>query len=89
MKGGRIATVMCSKPRKCLLSFGSSSGPPSLPVLCDNFKQIVQTKDYVLIPYGIVHDARIISFDRPHAPRHMGKWFGDPVAHWEGRHARH
>jgi hypothetical protein len=69
---------------RCLLSFGSSSGPPSLPVLYNNYKQIVQTRDYVMILYEMDHDIRIIPFDRPHAPSHIRKWFGDSVAHWEG-----
>src|SRR6266851_2606572 len=34
---------------RCLMGFGSTSGPPSLPVLYNNFKQIVQTRDYVMI----------------------------------------
>jgi hypothetical protein len=69
---------------RCLLSFGSSSGPPSLPVLYNNFKQIVQTKDHVMILVEMVHDARIIPFDRPHAPKQIRRWMGDSVARWEG-----
>ena len=30
---------------RCLLGFGSTSGPPMLPVLYNNLHQIVQTKD--------------------------------------------
>ena len=69
---------------RCLLAFGSSSGPPSLPVLYNNFKQIVQTKDHVMILVEMVHDARIIPFNRPHAPKHVRRWMGDSVARWEG-----
>ncbi len=69
---------------RCLLAFGSSSGPPSLPVLYNNFKQIVQTPDHVMILVEMVHDARIIPLNRPHAPKNMRKWMGDSVAHWEG-----
>ena len=32
---------------RCLLGFGSTSGPPMLPVLYNNLHQIVQTKDTV------------------------------------------
>ena len=70
---------------RCLLSFGSSSGPPSLPVLYNNFKQIVQTRDYVMILFEMVHDARIIPLNRPHLPRQIRRWFGDSVGHWEGQ----
>ena len=45
---------------RCLLSFGSSSGPPMLPVLYNNNYQIVQTADSVMILVEMVHDARII-----------------------------
>jgi hypothetical protein len=69
---------------RCLLAFGSSSGPPSLPVLYNNFKQIVQTKDHVMILVEMVHDARVIPFNRSHAPKHIRKWMGDSVAHWDG-----
>ncbi|TDI41655.1 MAG: hypothetical protein E2P02_14550 [Acidobacteria bacterium] len=69
---------------RCLLAFGSSSGPPSLPVLYNNFKRIVQTPDYVVILVEMVHDARIIPLNREHAPKEIRKWMGDSVGHWEG-----
>jgi hypothetical protein len=69
---------------RCLLSFGSSSGPPSLPVLYNNFKQIVQTPDHVMILYEMVHDTRIIPFTSQHAAPHVKKWLGDSIARWEG-----
>ena len=70
---------------RCLLAFGSSSGPPMLPVLYNNHDQIVQTPAYVMILVEMVHDARIIPLDgRPHPPPHIRKWMGDSVGHWEG-----
>ncbi|MCY3844544.1 MAG: hypothetical protein OXH69_13500, partial [Acidobacteria bacterium] len=33
---------------RCLLGFGSTSGPPMLPVLYNNLKRIVQTDDHVM-----------------------------------------
>jgi hypothetical protein len=69
---------------RCLLGFGSTSGPPSLPVLYNNFKQIVQTRDYVMILVEMNHDARIIPLNKPHAPANVRKWMGDSVAHYEG-----
>ncbi len=69
---------------RCLLGFGSTSGPPSLPVLYNNLKRIVQTEDYVVILVEMVHDARIIPLNREHAPKEIRKWMGDSVGHWEG-----
>jgi len=70
---------------RCLLGFGSTSGPPTLPnYFYNNMKQIVQTPDYVMILIEMVHDARIIPLNRPHAPKEIRKWMGDSVGHWEG-----
>ena len=68
---------------RCIVGFGSTSGPPSLPVLYNNFKQIVQTKDHVMILVEMNHDARIIPLNKPHAPAHIRRWLGDSVARWE------
>jgi hypothetical protein len=70
---------------RCLLSFGSSSGPPMLPVLYNNHYRIVQTKEAVMIEVEMVHDARIIHLDRrEHLPRHIRRWLGDSIGRWEG-----
>ena len=69
---------------RCRLSFGSSSGPPMLPVLYNNLKQIVQTRDTVMILIEMVHDARIIRIGGEHVPQNIRKWMGDSVGHWEG-----
>jgi hypothetical protein len=68
---------------RCLLSFGSSSGPPSLPVLYNNLKQIVQTPAHVMIMYEMVHDTRVIPFARTR-PSGLRRWFGESTARWEG-----
>jgi hypothetical protein len=52
-------------------------------VLYNNFKQIVQTKDHVMILVEMNHDARIIPLNKPHAPAHIRRWLGDSVARWE------
>jgi hypothetical protein len=69
---------------RCLLGFGSTSGPPSLPVLYNNLHQIVQTKDHIMILNEMDHDARIIRMNQPHLPATVKKWLGDSVGHWEG-----
>ena len=53
---------------RCIMGFGSVSGPPMLSVLYNNFKQIVQTPTHVVILVEMVHDARIIPFRRPTRP---------------------
>lgn len=69
---------------RCLLSFGSSSGPPMLPILYNNHYQIVQSPGYVMILVEMVHDARIIRIDADPLPDVFRPWMGDSVAHWEG-----
>jgi hypothetical protein len=69
---------------RCLLSFGSSSGPPMLPVLYNNNYQIVQTADTVMILVEMIHDVRIVRMNSTHAPADMRFWLGDSIGHWEG-----
>ena len=69
---------------RCLLGFGSVSGPPMLPVLYNNLKRIVQADDHIMILAEMVHDARIIRMDQEHAAPEMRFWLGDSVGHWEG-----
>ena len=69
---------------RCLLGFGSTAGPPMLPVLYNNMKRIVQTDDTVMILVEMVHDARIVRMNQPHAPPEIRSWLGDSVGHWEG-----
>lgn len=69
---------------RCLLSFGSSSGPPMLPILYNNHYQIVQSPGYVMILVEMVHDARIIRIDADPLPAAHAPWMGDSRGHWEG-----
>jgi hypothetical protein len=71
---------------RCLLSFGSSSGPPMLPnYFYNNNYQIVQTPDHVMILVEMVHDARIIRINaKEHLPKHIRPWMGDSIGRWEG-----
>ena len=69
---------------RCLLGFGSTSGPPMLPVLYNNLKRIVQTEDTVMILVEMVHDARIIRLNAEHDPPEIRKWLGDSIGYWEG-----
>jgi hypothetical protein len=69
---------------RCLLGFGSTGGPPMLPVLYNNLKRIVQTDDHVMIMVEMVHDARIVRLNSQHLPPHMKRWLGDSIGWWEG-----
>jgi hypothetical protein len=70
---------------RCLLGFGSTSGPPALPdYFYNNLHQIVQTPDAVMILTEMVHDARIIRMNAQHLPKTIRLWMGDSIGHWEG-----
>ncbi len=61
------------------------AGPPLLPTAYNNFIQIVQTSDYVMIETEMIHDARIIPLDgRPHLPATFREWNGDSRGRWDG-----
>jgi len=69
---------------RCLLGFGSTSGPPMLPVLYNNNYQIVQTPETVMILIEMVHDARMVRMNGTHPPKTVQQWLGDSIGHWEG-----
>jgi hypothetical protein len=70
---------------RCLLGFGSTSGPPALPdYFYNDLHQIVQTPDSVMILTEMVHDARIVRMNALHLPPTIRRWMGDSVGHWEG-----
>ena len=51
---------------RCIVSFGSSAGPPMLPnYWYNNNYTIVQNADYVMILVEMVHDVRIIRLGEP------------------------
>ena len=70
---------------RCLLGFSSTSGPPTLPnYFYNNLKQIVQTRNTVMILNEMVHDVRFIRIGGTHPPAHIKKWLGDSIGRWEG-----
>ena len=69
---------------RCILGFGSTSGPPMLPTMYNSYYQIVQTPDVVVIQVEMVHDARIIRIGGKPLPKSVKKWMGDSIGHWEG-----
>ena len=69
---------------RCLIGFGSTSGPPMLPVLYNNHYAIVPSKDQVAIEVEMVHDVRLLRLGGVHDAAGVRRWMGDSVAHWEG-----
>ena len=68
---------------RCMVGFGSSGGPPMLPVLYNNNYQIVQNKNYVLILAEMNHDARIIRLNDEHMNDAFQPRLGDSVGYWD------
>jgi hypothetical protein len=68
------------------LSF--NAGPPMLTGPYNNYVQIFERGDTVIIFNEMIHDARLVPVDRngpqPHAPASIRRWQGDSRAHWDG-----
>jgi hypothetical protein len=71
---------------RCIVSFGSSAGPPMLPnYWYNNNYTIVQNQDHVMIMAEMVHDVRVIRIGEPNRlPPEVRPWFGDSWGRWEG-----
>jgi hypothetical protein len=82
--GAADGPEMRSLGERCILSFGSSAGPPMIPLLYNNNYQIVQTPDTVLILVEMVHDARVVRLNSKHRPASVRTWMGDSIGWWEG-----
>jgi hypothetical protein len=67
---------------RCLLF---NAGPPMLSGPYNNYVQILQTPDYVVILNEMIHDSRIVPLDeRPHLPSAVRRLLGDSRGHWNG-----
>jgi hypothetical protein len=69
---------------RCTVGFGSTGGPPMLPVLYNNNYQIVQTPGQVLILVEMNHNVRTIRIGAQPLPASHRPWLGDSIGHWEG-----
>ena len=69
---------------RCIVGFGSTSGPPMLPVVYNNNYQIAQAPGYVTILVEMNHDARVIRIGGEHLPNNIRPWMGDSIGHWDG-----
>jgi hypothetical protein len=71
-----------SLAERCLLF---NAGPPLLSGPYNNYVQLFQTRDHVVIFNEMVHDVRIVPLDgRPHLPAEVRQWQGDPRGRWDG-----
>ena len=68
---------------RCVVGFGSTGGPPKLPVLYNNMTQIVQNRDYVMLMAEMNHDVRIIRLNSEFQSPPQEKWMGDSVGYYE------
>ena len=69
---------------RCTVGFGSSGGPPMVPVLYNNNYQFVQTPDEVLILVEMNHNVRTIRLGGEPLPGAIRPWLGDSIGRWEG-----
>ena len=69
---------------RCIVGFGSTGGPPMLPVLYNNNYQIVQSPGFVMILVEMNHDARMIRIGGKRLPKAIRRWLGDSIGRWEG-----
>ena len=62
-----------------------NAGPPMLSGPYNNYVQIMQTRDHVVIHNEMIHNARIVPLDgRPHLPSSVRLLLGDSRGRWEG-----
>ncbi|MBL4821058.1 MAG: hypothetical protein JKY98_08755 [Gammaproteobacteria bacterium] len=69
---------------RCVVGFGSTGGPPMLPVLYNNNYQFVQTPGQVMILVEMNHAVRTIRIESEPLPESIRPWLGDSIGHWEG-----
>ncbi len=69
---------------RCTVGFGSSGGPPMVPVLYNNNYQFVQTEDEILILVEMNHNTRHIRMNGEPLPDNVRPWMGDSIGRWEG-----
>jgi hypothetical protein len=69
---------------RCIVGFGSTGGPPMLPVVYNNNYQFVQSPGQVMILVEMNHAVRTIRIDGEPLPEQIRPWLGDSIGHWEG-----
>lgn len=69
---------------RCVVGFGSSGGPPMLPVLYNNNYRFVQSPNTVVIMVEMNHAARTIRIGGKPLPLEIKPWLGDSTGYWDG-----
>lgn len=69
---------------RCLVGFGSTAGPPKLPVSYNNNTQIIQNRDYVVLLAEMNHDARIVRLGKSFRNPPTYDWMGDSIGYYDG-----
>jgi hypothetical protein len=67
---------------RCLAAI--SAAPPVTVVPASDLRQIVQTRDAIVIHSEELHEARIIRMNARHGPAALVSWLGDSIGWWEG-----
>src|SRR5215212_6779753 len=71
-----------SLAERCLVF---NAGPPMLSGPYNNYVQIFQTPNHVVIVNEMIHDARVVALDgTPHLPAAIRRLLGDSRGRWEG-----
>jgi hypothetical protein len=67
---------------RCL---AADNGPPVAPGFDNNYLQLFQGRDHVVILNEQIHDARTVYFDgRPSLDEELRGWYGYSRGHWDG-----
>lgn len=66
------------------ISTSTRVGPPMINGLYNNYYQIVQSPEYVVIRTEMVSHARIIPLNKSHSMSVQAPMFGESVGYWEG-----
>ena len=68
---------------RCIAGF--NTGPPMMPSAYNNYVQLFQTSDYVVVFNEMIHDPRIVPLDgRAHLAGRISQWLGNSRGRWEG-----
>lgn len=69
---------------RCTVGFGSTGGPPMLPVLYNNNYQFAQSPGNVMVLVEMNHNVRTIRLNGERLPPQIQPWLGDSVGRFEG-----
>ncbi len=69
---------------RCTVGFGSTGGPPMLPVLYNNNYQFAQSPGHVMILVEMNHNVRTLRIGGERLPPQIQPWLGDSIGRWEG-----